>query len=79
MPVRVLFFGATAEIVGRREIEMPDVHGLWIKEVVGQLVNKYPGLSKQKLLVSLNQTYSTGSEIVRGGDEIAIFTAVSGG
>lgn len=79
MAVRVLFFGATAEITGEREIEMTDFHGVWTRELFAQLLTKYPGLSSQRLLLSLNQKYSNGDEILRDGDEIAVFTAVSGG
>jgi molybdopterin converting factor small subunit len=79
MSVKVLFFGATAAISGRHEIELTDFHGMWARELFAHLLTEYPGLSGQKLLFSLNQQYSTGEEIIRSGDEIAIFTAVSGG
>lgn len=79
MPVRVLFFGAPAEIVGCREIEMAGAHGLPTREVYARLLSIYPDLSRHRLLMSINQQYSTGNEIIRGGDEIAVFTAVSGG
>jgi molybdopterin converting factor small subunit len=79
MSIKVLFFGATAAITGKREIELKDRHGVWIRDLFVELLNKYPELSNQKLLLSLNQQYSNGDEIIREGDEIAIFTAVSGG
>jgi len=44
-----------------------------------QVVEEYPKLSTLKLLVSLNQEYSTGHEIINDNDELAIFTSVSGG
>jgi molybdopterin converting factor small subunit len=31
------------------------------------------------LLLAINEEYATGDEIISDGDELAIFTAVSGG
>ena len=41
--------------------------------------SEYPALKGHKLLFSINQQYANGDEIIRDGDELAIFTAVSGG
>ena len=49
------------------------------REVFDQLLADNPGLASHKLFFSINQQYATGEEIVRDGDELAIFTAVSGG
>ncbi|MGH9948973.1 MAG: MoaD/ThiS family protein, partial [Pyrinomonadaceae bacterium] len=75
MSVTILFFGATAEITGQRKIEMNFVHGLPAREIFVRILERYPELSTHKLLLSVNHQYSTGNEIIRGGDEIAIFTA----
>ena len=77
--VNVLFFGATADITGERKISIqlpPDAHS---RNVFEQVVEKYPKLSSHRLLFSLNQEHAYGKELVRDGDELAIFTAVSGG
>jgi molybdopterin converting factor small subunit len=79
MSIRVLFFGSTAAITGNREIEMTGFHGVWIRELFAHLINKYPELASHRLLLALNQQYSKGEEIIRDGDEVAVFTAVSGG
>lgn len=79
MTINVLFFGATADIVGTRrlEIELPEAtKGV---EIFERLVAKYPPLSAHRLLYSINQQYASGDEVVRDGDELAVFTAVSGG
>ena len=47
--------------------------------VFDHIKSEFPKLDNHKLLYSLNQTYAIGDEIVRDGDELAIFTAVSGG
>jgi molybdopterin converting factor small subunit len=79
MNVHVLFFGATAEAVGERKIEVDLEVG--IKSVVAfrQIVSAYPNLQKHTLLFAVNQEYADGSETLKTGDELGIFTAVSGG
>ena len=82
MKVKVLFFGATAAAVGEREIEFGLDENLKAEQVFTEILDAFPNLKKSfanSLLFSLNQEYANGDEIVRGGDELAIFTAVSGG
>ena len=79
MTVQVLFFGATADSVGEREIDFFIKEASTADEVFGEIVKKYPRLTEHKLLFSLNQEYARGGELIRDGDELAIFTAVSGG
>ncbi|MBX3282533.1 MAG: MoaD/ThiS family protein [Acidobacteria bacterium] len=79
MTIRVLFFGATADSVGRRSDEMSLTAEMTTREVLAKLIDEFPALSRMKLHVSLNQEYASGKEIVKDGDEIAVFTAVSGG
>jgi molybdopterin converting factor small subunit len=79
MNVTVLFFGQTAEIVGKREIEMSLAESTIASVAFAKIVEKYPKLSDNKLLFAVNQTYVIGDEIINNGDELAIFTAVSGG
>ena len=79
MKVRVLFFGATADEVGEREIEIDVNTDAKADAVFQQIVSDLPQLEKHSLLFALNQEYSKGDETIRDGDELAIFTAVSGG
>ena len=79
MKVNVLFFGVTADIVGSREIELSLQSPVKSDEVFRQVTSRYPKLNEHKLLFALNQEYSTGNETVSDGDELAIFSAVSGG
>ena len=79
MVVRVLFFGATAADTGKRDIVLDLGDPRSVDSLYDKVLETFPKLSRHKLLYSLNQTYATGDEIVRDGDEIAIFTAVSGG
>ena len=79
MKILVLFFGATANTVGERRIEMSLPDGATSNTVFEQIKDKFPKLNSLKLHYSLNQTYAIGNETVRDGDELAVFTAVSGG
>lgn len=75
--IRVLFFGAVAELAGKREVEIAGA--VTVSDVFAKTVEHFPVLAKRKLLVALNETYATGGETVCDGDEVAIFTPVSGG
>lgn len=79
MQLRVLFFGATADIVGDREIRLAVPAERPVSAILHLLLMEHPILSRSKLLFALNQKYVTGDEIICDGDELAIFTAVSGG
>lgn len=77
--MKVLFFGQTAEIVGVRELEISLNEATKANEAFAEILEKYPKLKENKLLFAVNQEYSNGDELLKNGDELAIFTAVSGG
>ncbi len=83
MKVKVLFFGATAASVGEREVEISIDDNLTAEGAFAQIFNRFPVLQEnhdiKSLHLSINQEYSQGNEIINSGDELAIFTAVSGG
>jgi molybdopterin converting factor small subunit len=81
MKVNVLFFGATADAVGEKEIEFETGKSEKAEIVFGEILDTFPKLKDygKSLLFSVNQEYSDGTETVKDGDELAIFTAVSGG
>ena len=77
--MKVLFFGQTAEIVGTRELEISLNEATKASDAFAEILEKYPRLKENKLLFAVNQEYSSGDELIKDGDELAIFTAVSGG
>lgn len=79
MSLRVLFFGSTAAIVGKREIALAYDSENTASQIFDRLILEFPRLANHHLHVSVNQQYATGEEIVKDGDELAVFTAVSGG
>jgi len=79
MKVQVLFFGATADAVGVREIEIDLENETRAESVFALLIEKFPQLKNHSLLFAVNQEYAGGDETINEGDELAVFTAVSGG
>lgn len=79
MKVQVLFFGATADETGEREVELLLAENANAERAFAEIVEKYPRLKNHKLLLAVNQEYARGDETLKNGDELAIFTAVSGG
>lgn len=76
---KILFFGATAQETGKREIEFAFEENSKASDALRQIVAEYPQLEKHSLLFAVNQEYAGGDEIIKDGDELAVFTAVSGG
>ncbi|HEX8289992.1 MAG TPA: MoaD/ThiS family protein [Pyrinomonadaceae bacterium] len=79
MKVKVLFFGATADETGEREIEVSLAKNTKANEALAEILEKFPRLGEHKLLFAVNQEYANGAEFIKDGDELAVFTAVSGG
>ena len=79
MKVQVLFFGATADAAGRREIEIHLADETRAENAFQKIVREYPQLENHSLLFAVNQEYASGKEIIKNGDELAVFTHVSGG
>jgi molybdopterin converting factor small subunit len=79
LKVRVLFFGATADEAGSRSTALEMPAGASSSVAFQKLIELHPGLAAHKLYYSVNQEYATGTEALKDGDELAVFTAVSGG
>ena len=79
MRISILFFGATADAVGSREFELNVEENATADYIIDQLSKDHPALKNQKLLIAINEEYANADTILSDGDEIAIFTAVSGG
>ena len=77
--VKILFFGATAEAAGTREeaLELNDISN--VDDAVRTLLDRHPRLSTHKLLIAVNEEYASPETLLNNGDELAVFTAVSGG
>ena len=62
-----------------RSLEMAAREPAIVSEIVQRTLDAFPGLARHRLLYSLNQEYVSADRRVEEGDELAIFTAVSGG
>ena len=79
MQLKVFFFGATADAVGSRELDFTKDETTTAKSLIDQLSQTHPALAKHKLLIAVNEEYADADTVLTDGDEVAIFTAVSGG
>src|SRR5688572_27682072 len=79
--VKVLFFGAARDAVGRPEVELELDQEQTSATALAQLIEKYPNLGRfgRSLLVAVNQEYARGETSLKNGDELAVFPPVSGG
>lgn len=75
----VLFFGATAALAGRRRMEFSFDEEIRAGDVYEKVLAEHPSLKSHSLHLSVNQQFANGDEMLKDGDELAIFTAVSGG
>lgn len=79
--VRVLFFGAARETVGKNEIDLKLRSPTAAASAFEQVLEAFPDLRRfgRSLLFAVNQEYATPDREVREGDELAVFPPVSGG
>jgi molybdopterin converting factor subunit 1 len=79
MRSKLLFFGAVADAIGARELEVEIDESSRVNSVIENLAKTHPKLLRHKLLFAVNEQYVTENEPLKSGDEVAIFTPVSGG
>src|ERR1700751_6108491 len=81
MLIRVLFFGALKELVGRsnENVDLPD--GARVNDLLSRYGNQFPRFAamRQSLAVSVNQEYSRADRALLEGDEVGLLPPVSGG
>ena len=79
MKVQVLFFGATADAAGKHETNIDVGESAQLAPALDSVFKDFPGLRSHKLLFAVNEEYAGLDRMIVDGDEVAIFTAVSGG
>ena len=79
MEIRVLFFGATAEAVGDRELKLHIDGDGTVADVLEIVRRDHAPLESMKLLLAVNEEYAEPDRPLLAGDQVALFTAVSGG
>jgi len=81
MQVRVLFFGALKDLVGRSNetLELPE--GARVETLLAHYASQTPRFEDllPSLALSVNQVYAAADSALRSGDEVALLPPVSGG
>ncbi len=68
-----------ADIVGSGEISLVIDEHFSAASLTDKLRGEYPALSSLRLLIAVNEKYADAETMLNNGDEVAVFTAVSGG
>lgn len=81
MKVKVRFFAAVRELVGREQLEVDLPDGSTAAQALGRCQELFPGLEEmaRSLVVAVNQEYANPSRPLADGDEVALIPPVSGG
>jgi molybdopterin converting factor subunit 1 len=79
--VKVLFFGAARDTVGRTEVALSLKGNSTGANAFEQVLEAFPDLRRfgRSLLFAVNQEYAPMDREIREGDELAVFPPVSGG
>jgi molybdopterin synthase catalytic subunit/molybdopterin converting factor small subunit len=81
MEIRVLFFGLLKDVCGRSEDRLEAPHGADAGFVFDHYKALYPRLGDMaaSIVIARNQEFTTRSQMLADGDEIALLPPVSGG
>lgn len=81
MRVRVRFFAALREAVGREDLDLELPEGSTPEDVWTRLVSEHPVLTPQRksLAAAVNRRYTPFAAPLREGDEVVFIPPVSGG
>ena len=79
--VRVLFFGAARDAVGKSEVMLSLSDATDAATAFEQVLDAFPALRRfgRSLLFAVNEEYARPDREVFAGDELAVFPSVSGG
>lgn len=79
MTVTVLLFASYAEQLGTSQLTLELPEGARVDEALSRIQAGAAGRLPPKPMVAVNQSYAKGSDVLRGGDELAIIPPVAGG
>jgi molybdopterin converting factor subunit 1 len=79
--IKVRFFAAPREALGKGELQMDVPDGTTVGELVGLLTEQYPVLRPYTrfLNVAVNRAYVGMQTVLRDGDDVACLPPVGGG
>ncbi|MFH0847682.1 MAG: molybdopterin converting factor subunit 1 [Chloroflexota bacterium] len=79
MKVKVRFFAASREIVGKGQMELELPEGEAVSALLKRLESDFPALLTMPVMVAVNAEYVEKSHRLKSGDEVALIPPVSGG
>ena len=80
MTIKVLYFAQVAELTHRREEEWPLDAPISGRQWLSALADRYPQVQPtDRLKLAVNQYHVSHEQLIRPGDEVAVFEPVTGG
>jgi MoaE-MoaD fusion protein len=79
MSVRVLFFAALREKIGRADRVMELAAGSTVRDLVRELEQDCREIVGARYMIAINRQYAEPATALREGDEVALIPPVSGG
>jgi sulfur-carrier protein len=76
--IQLLFFAGVKEIIGKEAMEL-EWQGQTIAQLKEYLLNAFPSLSLQGVMVAVNEEFALEEDTVEENDTIAFIPPVSGG
>ncbi len=75
--MKILVFAALAEVTGKKEIEVNDIHS--VNELKEFLWKNYPVLMAMNFSIAINKILVQGEAVIKDQDEVALLPPFSGG
>jgi len=80
MKIKTLFFGITADLIGKTELEMVLENSITVSAFKLVLKEEYPRLKNiDSYAIAVNETYAEDSLALKEEDVVAVIPPVSGG
>jgi MoaD family protein len=81
MKVKVKFFAAPREVIGRSEIEQELPAGATVRQLLDEILAQYPALCRhvEAMNMAVNRRYVELDAELRDGDTVACVPPVGGG
>jgi molybdopterin converting factor subunit 1 len=80
MKIKTLFFGITADLIGKTELEMVLENSITVSAFKLVLKEEYPRLKNiDSYAIAVNETYAEDFLVLKEEDVVAVIPPVSGG
>jgi molybdopterin synthase sulfur carrier subunit len=81
MKVKVKFFAAPREAIGRSEVEQELPAGATVRELLDEIIAQYPVLCRhvETMNMAVNRRYVDWDAVLQDGDTVACVPPVGGG